>query len=137
MASDGDRLRAERLWIEGGEGAASIAATIGVAARTVQRWASAGDWEVRRVAFCRGVSRSVAAERAVDAAVQADVLTRAEGLGIVAAIARDKDADARARLAAVKLAAELESWASASADDDAPDQGLTIVPADSPDWRDL
>ena len=127
MASEGDRLRAERLFIEAGNTAAEVAATIGVTPRTVQRWVSAGDWEVRRVAFCRTVSRNVAAEQAVEQQVQYSVLTLAEGLGILAGIARSSTVEPSDRIRAVKESAAIAKWAPGDDDGDGPPQRVVFT----------
>lgn len=117
MASDGDRLRAERLYIEAGNTTDEIAVATGVTARTVQRWVSAGDWEVRRVAFCRRVSFDVAKERAVEQQVKYSVLTMAEGLGILASLARATELEPGDRIRAIKESAAIARWASVLEDD--------------------
>ena len=128
MASEGDILRAERLYIEAGESVANIAATIGVTPRSVQRWASSGDWEVRRVAFCRRMSQSVAADEAVAKVVGAKILTRARGLEILADIAESERAPFQVRINAVKAHAEIDAWASASVSEAA--DGVHVYPGE-------
>lgn len=59
MASEIDRLNAERDYIEGRGSYSELACRYGVAKRTVERWGAAGRWEDRRQAFVGGVSAAV------------------------------------------------------------------------------
>ena len=110
MASDGDRLRAERLYIEAGESA------------------------VRRVAFCRTLSRNVAADAVVEQVAAHRILSRAEGLAILAEIALDRNLEPRDRTNAVKAAAAIDAWTVTPSSGPVADVGVTVVPEDSDDW---
>lgn len=120
MATDHDRLRAERLYVEGGKSAAAIAADIGVHRSTVYDWRREGDWDARRSELSDKIRQAVdeVSVPSVAAAVAARrILTRAEGLELLAEIALDRNLEPRDRTAAIKLAASIDAWGSGGDDD--------------------
>jgi transposase-like protein len=120
VATDADRLRAERLYIEGGKACAVIAADIGVHRSTVYEWRREGDWDAKRSELSDRIRRAVdeVSVPSVAAAVAAHrILSRAEGLGILAEIALDRNLEPRDRTAAIKLASSIDAWGGAPSDD--------------------
>lgn len=120
MATDRDRLRAERLYVEGGKSPAVIASDIGVARSTIYEWRAAGDWDAKRKELSDRIGRVVreASDEAVAAAAtKFRILSRLEGLAIVAEIALSAAVEPRDRLAAVKLAASIDAWGGAGSDE--------------------
>ena len=108
MGSEAVELEARNLYIEGGLECPEIAATIGVTARTVQRWARTGDWEVARVAYCR--RRDAEATREARAAAGDElVITRAQAVHLLWASISLADPGQRAPL--FKVLGEWHRWA--------------------------
>lgn len=121
MASDRDRLRAERLYVEGGKSPAVIASDIGIARSTVYEWRREGDWDAKRKELSDRIGRVVreaSDEAAAAVAATHRILSRMEGLAIAAEIARAASNEPRDRLAAIKLAATIEAWGGSGDDDE-------------------
>lgn len=121
MASDADRLRAERLYVEGSKSIAAIASDIGVHRSTVYEWRTEGDWDVRRRQLSDKIRQAQA--EATDtvvaaAATKVRILTRLTALGILADLAMDDTKEPRDRISAIKTAAGIEAWGSVSDDED-------------------
>lgn len=137
MASDADRLRAERLYVEGGKACAVIAADIGVHRSTVYEWRAEGAWDAKRSELSDKIRRAVdeVSVPSVAAAVAAHrILSRAEGLAILAEIALDRNVEPRDRTNAVKAAAAIDAWTVTPSSGPVADVGVTVVPEDSDDW---
>ena len=129
MASDADRLRAERLYVEGGKSIAVIASDIGVHRSTVYEWRNEGDWDSKRRQLADKIQRAQAeATDSVVAAVATThrLLSRFEGLGILADLARSSDVFPKDRIAAIKLASDLEKWAGTPDEGDGPPKRLVL-----------
>ena len=120
MATDRDRLRAEQLYVQGGKACAVIASDIGVARSTIYEWRNEGAWDAKRKELSDRIGqvvREASDEAAAVAATKFRILSRAEGLAIVAEIACSTAVEPRDRLAAVKLAASIDAWGGAPSDD--------------------
>ena len=129
MASDADKLRAERLYVEGGKSPAVIAADIGVHRSTVYEWRNEGDWDSRRRQLADRIQQ-VQAE-ATDTVVAAvaithRILTRMEGLGILAELALDSSKEPRDRINAIKAAAAIDGWGAVPDEGDGPPTRLVL-----------
>ena len=137
MASDRDRLRAERLYVEGGKSPAVIASDIGVARSTVYEWRNEGAWDAKRRELSDKIGQVVREASDAGAAAAATVhriLSRAEGLAILAEIALDRNLEPRDRTNAVKAAAAIDAWTVTPSSGPVADVGVTVVPEDSDDW---
>jgi len=114
VATDADRLRAERLFVEAGKSMSAVASDIGCARSTVYEWRNEGDWDSKRKELSDKIQQAVReVSDPVAAAIAAShrLLSRAEGLAIAAGIAINLDAENRDRLAALKLIGTFDGWA--------------------------
>lgn len=132
MASDADKLKAERLYIEAEKQPtdSGVAASCGIDRETVKRWRTAGNWEVRRAEYWRRAT-DAATLKAVSEQRVASVLTRVNALAILAEIAQSAAHEARDRINAIKAAAAIEQWGASSDDGDGPPQRLVLKRARS------
>lgn len=99
----------------------AIASDIGVARSTIYEWRREGDWDGKRKALSDKIERArteASDEGATRAATVHRILSRAEGLAILAEIALDAKVAPRDRTAAVKAHAEIDGWSVLGAGDD-------------------
>lgn len=121
MATDRDRLRARRLYVEGGKSPAAIAADIGVHRSTIYEWRAEGDWDLERRQLAdkiRQVSDEATEPAVAAAAVAHRILSRQRGLAILAELAENGEVPPKDRIAAVKACADLDGWGAGGGDDD-------------------
>lgn len=110
MASDAVRLDAERKYLATGVEFSDLAKLFDVHERTIRRWATAGNWEQRRIEACQRVS-GIVQDATLDGAVD-DILHRAiERLRITAAFAAKHEAMLPDITKAFDLATLTTSWA--------------------------
>lgn len=119
MASDADRLRAQRLYVESEiqQSDKGLAASCGIDRGTVKRWREAGSWETERAAYWHRCRTDTAVANAIAAQVSADserqigpILARADGLAILSSIAKDTAEKGTTRVMAVTRIAEIDGW---------------------------
>ena len=104
------------MYVEAGKACAVIASDIGVARSTIYEWRREGDWDAKRKELSDRIERVVreaSDETTAAAAAKFRILSRLEGLSIVAEIALSTSVEPRDRLAAVKLAAAIDAWGGA------------------------
>ena len=116
MASDADRLRAGRLYVESEvcPSDSAISRACGIDRQTVKRWREASSWDIQRAEFwhrCH-TDATVAAIAATEGERKATaILSRAEGLGLLSGIAWDEKQKGTTRVMAITRISEIDGWA--------------------------
>lgn len=118
MATDGDRLKAERFFIESAEAPTDLANAThcNIHRTTIKRYREAGEWEIKRAEYWRRATSAATLSAVVSQAV-GSILSRLEGLALAASIARNIEAKDADRLAAIKLASTIDAWGGDASDD--------------------
>ena len=115
MASDADRLRAQRLYVESDkpQSDSAIAKDCGIYRETVKSWRVAGGWELEREEFWHRCRTGAAIETIIAATAarqSVPILTRIRGLEILASIAEDDTQKGTTRVQAISKASEIDGW---------------------------